>query len=84
MKKLINATDNELLNKEKEEKMKRNLENVDESKFIEKNLNSITTVKYDLAFDVDPFFQKTSSLFDESGVNDLLLMNLNVIVFKKI
>lgn len=63
------------------ERTKINLENFDESKFIEKNQNNISTVKYDLAFDVDPFFQKTSFLFDESGINDLLLMNLNVYYF---
>lgn len=47
---------------------------------LEKNLNNIDTNKYDLEFDVDPLFQKTSAKFDEGGAKGLLLNNVSVIL----
>ncbi len=49
-----------------------------DSKTLEKNLNNINTAKYDLEFDVDPLFSKTSAKFDESGTKGLLLNNISV------
>lgn len=43
---------------------------------LEKNLNNIDTNKYDLEFDIDPLFQKTSAKFDEGGAKGLLMNNL--------
>jgi len=43
---------------------------------LEKNLHNIDTNKYDLEFDIDPLFQKTSAKFDEGGAKGLLMNNL--------
>ena len=43
---------------------------------IEKNLSKITTEQFDLDFEVDPYFHKTSSAFDEGGVKGLLLLQV--------
>jgi len=43
---------------------------------LEKHLHNIDTNKYDLEFDIDPLFQKTSAKFDEGGAKGLLLNNL--------
>jgi len=45
---------------------------------LEKNLNNLDTNKYDLEFDLDPLFQKTSAKFDEGGAKGLILNNVNV------
>ena len=45
---------------------------------LEKNTANIDTNKYDLEFDIDPLFQKTSAKFDEGGAKGLLLNNLVV------
>jgi len=45
---------------------------------LEKNIANIDANKYDLEFDVDPLFQKTSAKFDEGGAKGLLLNNLFV------
>lgn len=45
---------------------------------LEKNLNNIDVSKYDLEFELDPLFQRTSAKFDEGGAKGLLLNNLNV------
>ncbi|XP_071947750.1 condensin complex subunit 2-like isoform X2 [Antedon mediterranea] len=42
------------------------------------NLNTITTNKFDLEFEVDPLFQKTAAAFDEGGTFSLLLNHLPV------
>ena len=36
------------------------------------------TRKYDLEFEVDPLFSRTSAKFDESGVNGLLINNIPI------
>lgn len=36
---------------------------------LEANLENITVKKFDLAFDVDPLFMKTSASFDEGTKN---------------
>ena len=46
---------------------------------LEKNLNNLDTNKYDLEFDLDPLFQKTSAKFDEGGAKGLILNNVTVI-----
>jgi condensin complex subunit 2 len=42
------------------------------------NLENITLEKFDLAFEVDPLFTKTSAQFDEGGARGLLLNHLSV------
>ena len=49
-----------------------------DSNTLERNLGNINTTKYDLEFDVDPLFSKTSAKFDESGSKGLLLNNISV------
>lgn len=63
-----------------EDLMRKKTEISAESKTIEKNLNNINTTKYDLEFDVDPLFSKTSAKFDETGSKGLLLNNINVFI----
>ncbi|KNE62299.1 hypothetical protein AMAG_18843 [Allomyces macrogynus ATCC 38327] len=48
------------------------------TKTLEKDLNSITTKKYDLEFMVDPLFRKTCAEFDEGGAKALLFNRLDV------
>lgn len=43
---------------------------------IEKNLNNINCAKFDLEFDVDPLFKKTSAQFDSGGGGGQFLCNL--------
>jgi condensin complex subunit 2 len=45
---------------------------------LESNLDNISVKKFDLAFDVDPLFKKTSAAFDEGGAKGLLLNHLSV------
>ncbi|RKP21405.1 barren [Rozella allomycis CSF55] len=45
---------------------------------IEKNLAHISIKNFDLEFDVDPLFKKTSADFDEGGARGLLLNNLMI------
>lgn len=63
-----------------EDLMRRKAEISAESKTLERNLNNINTTKYDLEFDVDPLFSKTSAKFDETGSKGLLLNNINVLL----
>jgi len=50
-----------------------------EQETLEKNIANITVDKYDIEFDVDPLFKKTTAQFDESSARGLLLNNLMVI-----
>jgi len=43
---------------------------------IEKNLTKITSEEFDLDFEEDPYFHKTSSAFDEGGVKGLLMLQV--------
>ena len=45
---------------------------------IEKNLNNIDIAKFDLEFDVDPLFKKTSTQFDSGGGGGQFLCNLYI------
>ena len=45
---------------------------------LEKNIKALNTDTLDLAFDIDPLFQKTSAEFDEGGAKGLLLNNLGI------
>ncbi|ELU01811.1 hypothetical protein CAPTEDRAFT_224498 [Capitella teleta] len=47
------------------------------SNTIETNLKNINVSKFDLEFEVDPLFHKTSAAFDEGGSGGLLLNHLN-------
>lgn len=47
---------------------------------LEKNINNINTDKFDLEFDVDPLFKRTTARFDESNAKGLLLNNTFVIL----
>ena len=71
----------EELRKEHEEEIvvrRQRRENLDGEGTLEKNVANLDTNKYDLEFDVDPLFQKTSAKFDEGGAKGLLLNNLYV------
>lgn len=48
---------------------------------LEKNINNINTDKFDLEFEVDPLFKKTTARFDESNAKGLLLNNIFVDIF---
>jgi condensin complex subunit 2 len=71
----------EEMRKDEEEQNQKNQkrENIEGDNTLEKNLSNIDTNKYDLEFDVDPLFQKTSAKFDEGGAKGLLMNNLFVI-----
>jgi len=45
---------------------------------LEANPDSLDVKKFDLEFDVDPLFRKTSAAFDEGGARGLLLNHLSV------
>eukprot|EP01116_Phalansterium_solitarium_P021721 TRINITY_DN6884_c0_g2_i9.p1 TRINITY_DN6884_c0_g2~~TRINITY_DN6884_c0_g2_i9.p1 ORF type:complete len:775 (+),score=240.75 TRINITY_DN6884_c0_g2_i9:22-2325(+) len=45
---------------------------------IESNIDKITTQDFDLMFDIDPLFKKTSASFVEGGARGLLLNHLSV------
>jgi condensin complex subunit 2 len=51
---------------------------VDEAgqKTLEKNLRNLDALHYDMEFDVDPLFKKTSKKFDEGGASSLLVNSL--------
>ena len=46
---------------------------------LEKNAKNLDTVHYDMEFDIDPLFKKTSKKFDEAGASGLLLNTITVI-----
>eukprot|EP01119_Soliformovum_irregulare_P020385 TRINITY_DN6591_c0_g1_i3.p1 TRINITY_DN6591_c0_g1~~TRINITY_DN6591_c0_g1_i3.p1 ORF type:complete len:660 (+),score=227.59 TRINITY_DN6591_c0_g1_i3:242-1981(+) len=45
---------------------------------LESNLENISVKKFDMMFDVDPLFKKTTAQFDEAGTRGLLLNQLSV------
>ena len=45
---------------------------------LETKPGALNVKKFDLAFEVDPLFQKTSATFDEGGAKGMLLNNLSV------
>lgn len=45
---------------------------------LESNIENLNLQKFDLAFNVDPLFKKTSASFDEGGAKGLLLNHLSV------
>ncbi|EAS02428.3 condensin complex subunit 2 (macronuclear) [Tetrahymena thermophila SB210] len=66
----------DLINKEREKIFKKN-KKINEST-IEKNLSNITLNKYDIQFEVDPLFCKTSEKFDDSSSKGILLNNIKI------
>ena len=50
--------------------------NVHASQTTERNTKVLDINSFDLEFEVDPLFQKTSAAFDEGGVEGLLLNHL--------
>ena len=48
------------------------------AKTLEKNVDKLDTVHYDMEFDIDPLFKKTSAKFDEGGAVSLLVNTLSV------
>ncbi|KAL4470872.1 hypothetical protein ABPG72_016418 [Tetrahymena utriculariae] len=46
------------------------------AKTLEKNPDNLDVITYDIEFDVDPLFKKTSAKFDEQGASGLLINNL--------
>ncbi|XP_014671254.1 PREDICTED: condensin complex subunit 2-like [Priapulus caudatus] len=59
-----------------EEGTKKRTKRVRKVKTLVTNLNTINVKTYDIQFDVDPLFQKTSAAFDEGGTRGLLLNSL--------
>jgi condensin complex subunit 2 len=49
-------------------------------KTLEKHPKTLDTLHYDMEFDIDPLFKKTSKKFDEGGASSLLLNTLSVIL----
>ncbi|KAI9090553.1 condensin complex component cnd2 [Phlyctochytrium arcticum] len=45
---------------------------------LEKDINNLNVKKFDLEFNVDPLFKKTSADFDEGGAHGLLLNHLSI------
>ena len=50
--------------------------NIPTSQTTERNPKALDISTFDLEFEVDPLFQKTSAAFDEGGVEGLLLNHL--------
>ncbi len=48
-------------------------------KIIETNLSKLNVKKFDMEFEVDPLFSKTSAAFDEGGTGGLLLNHLRYV-----
>ena len=63
---LIGAVDND----DPEEGEKKKAKRKKKSATVEKNLNNIDIAKFDLEFDVDPLFKKTSTQFDSGWFDD--------------
>lgn len=68
----------EEIKKDKEELGFKKTKDTEGESTLEKNTANIDANKYDVEFDVDPLFQKTSAKFDEGGARGLLLNNLTV------
>ena len=69
---------------EEEEALRKLKKETDGENTLEKNLNNLNVNKYDVEFDLDPLFHKTSAKFDEGGSKGLLLNNIAVkLVFYK-
>lgn len=45
---------------------------------IEKNIANITLTRYDIQFEVDPLFCKTSAKFDDASSKGILLNNIRI------
>lgn len=45
---------------------------------LEKNVANINATKYDLEFDIDPLFTKTSAKFDDHGTKGLLMNTIKI------
>ena len=45
---------------------------------MEKNPKSLDVNNFDVEFDIDPLFRKTSAAFDDGGVEALLFTHLSI------
>ena len=68
------AEDGDAANPDQPKKKRR----LKKSSTVEKNLKNINVNKFELEFDVDPLFKKTTAKFDEQGANSLLQNTLAV------
>jgi hypothetical protein len=59
-------------NDDPEEGEKKKAKRKKKSATVEKNLNNIDIAKFDLEFDVDPLFKKTSTQFDSGWFDNLI------------
>ena len=57
---------------------KKNPKNSKGERYIETNINNISSNNYDLEFDLDPMFEKNSKQFDGADSKGLLLSKLTV------
>lgn len=57
---------------------KKNHRNSNGERYIETNINSISSNNFDLEFDLDPMFEKNSRQFDGADSKSLLLSKLTV------
>ncbi len=47
------------------------------NKVLEKNVKNLNINTFDLEYQIDPLFKKTSAAFDEGGVEGLLINHLH-------
>jgi len=71
-----NNTEGAVDNDDPEEGEKKKAKRKKKSATVEKNLNNIDIAKFDLEFDVDPLFKKTSTQFDSGSGGGQFLCNL--------
>ena len=64
--------------KEKQVLRKRKKATAGSTLFDEENMKAMNIKSFDMEFDIDPLFQKTSACFDEGGAKGLLLNHLSV------
>lgn len=70
--------DNEdVIKREREKLLKRDKKKISDET-IEKNIANITLMRYDIQFEVDPLFCKTSARFDDASSKGILLNNISV------
>lgn len=53
-------------------------ENFQGEETLEKNKANLVTDNFDIEFEIDPLFKIKTARFDESGIKNLLLNNINV------
>jgi hypothetical protein len=65
-----------MLHQEREKLLKKQKRTHEDT--IEKNIANITLTRYDIQFEVDPLFCKTSAKFDDASSKGILLNNIRI------